>query len=180
MKDLPAPDMTGVIIERLKQADSNIRIICNRTEPEERELVKETLRHVNDALAVLKALRRGPGQRKKARQEEGAKSRREGWLSAIIGVCDFFIRRQRPDIAASLLEEFYLEREEFVKFHFDRFELRSMDKAGLFVNPKEGGTVRRCRVCGCTDDDCRQCVEKTGHPCHWVEEDLCSACADEA
>ena len=36
--------------------------------------------------------------------------------------------------------------------------------------------VRRCRVCGCTDDDCRQCIAKTGVPCHWVEDDLCSAC----
>ena len=35
---------------------------------------------------------------------------------------------------------------------------------------------RKCRICGCTDGDCRQCVEKTGMPCHWVEEDLCSAC----
>jgi len=35
---------------------------------------------------------------------------------------------------------------------------------------------RKCRVCGCTDGDCRQCVEKTGKPCHWVEDDLCSAC----
>lgn len=33
-----------------------------------------------------------------------------------------------------------------------------------------------CRVCGCTDNDCMQCVEKTGEPCHWVEPDLCSAC----
>lgn len=33
-----------------------------------------------------------------------------------------------------------------------------------------------CRVCGCTDDDCHQCIERTGEPCHWVEEDLCSAC----
>lgn len=33
-----------------------------------------------------------------------------------------------------------------------------------------------CRVCGCTDLDCRQCIEKTGEPCYWVEEDLCSAC----
>ena len=33
-----------------------------------------------------------------------------------------------------------------------------------------------CRICGCTDDDCRQCVERTGSPCHWVEDDLCSAC----
>ena len=34
----------------------------------------------------------------------------------------------------------------------------------------------RCRVCGCTDDDCTECVERTGIPCTWVEEDLCSAC----
>ena len=38
---------------------------------------------------------------------------------------------------------------------------------------------RTCRVCGCTDDDCRQCVEKTGSPCYWVDEDLCSACVDQ-
>ena len=39
---------------------------------------------------------------------------------------------------------------------------------------------RKCRVCGCTENDCRQCVEKTGSPCHWVEDDLCSACVAEA
>jgi ParB/RepB/Spo0J family partition protein len=38
---------------------------------------------------------------------------------------------------------------------------------------------RKCRVCGCTDDDCSQCVATSGEPCHWVEDDLCSACADE-
>lgn len=36
-----------------------------------------------------------------------------------------------------------------------------------------------CRVCGCTNDDCRQCIAKTGEPCYWVEADLCSACAAE-
>lgn len=35
---------------------------------------------------------------------------------------------------------------------------------------------RTCRVCGCTDDNCIQCIEKTGGPCYWVETDLCSAC----
>jgi hypothetical protein len=35
---------------------------------------------------------------------------------------------------------------------------------------------RTCRVCGCTEDNCEQCIEKTGEPCHWVERDLCSAC----
>jgi hypothetical protein len=39
-------------------------------------------------------------------------------------------------------------------------------------------SVRRCRVCGCTDDDCSYCIERTGSPCYWVEEDLCSACAE--
>lgn len=36
--------------------------------------------------------------------------------------------------------------------------------------------VRRCRVCGCTDDDCSGCIERTGVPCSWVDVDLCSAC----
>lgn len=39
---------------------------------------------------------------------------------------------------------------------------------------------RTCRVCGCTDNDCRQCIKKTGVPCYWVEKDLCSACITEA
>jgi hypothetical protein len=39
--------------------------------------------------------------------------------------------------------------------------------------------VAHCRACGCTDDDCRGCIERTGEPCHWVAEDLCSACADQ-
>ena len=34
-----------------------------------------------------------------------------------------------------------------------------------------------CRVCGCTDEDCTDCYQRTGAPCHWVETDLCSACA---
>lgn len=36
--------------------------------------------------------------------------------------------------------------------------------------------TQTCRVCGCTDDDCSQCIEVQGYPCHWVEEDLCSRC----
>lgn len=38
---------------------------------------------------------------------------------------------------------------------------------------------RKCRVCGCTNDDCRQCIEKQGHACYWTEADLCSACMPE-
>jgi hypothetical protein len=37
--------------------------------------------------------------------------------------------------------------------------------------------LEKCRVCGCTDLDCSQCIKKTGKPCYWVKDDLCSACA---
>lgn len=36
---------------------------------------------------------------------------------------------------------------------------------------------RRCRVCGCTENS--PCMTEQGF-CYWVEEDLCSACVEEA
>lgn len=37
-------------------------------------------------------------------------------------------------------------------------------------------TMQKCRVCGC--EDLNACWdERSGTPCFWVEEDLCSACA---
>jgi ParB/RepB/Spo0J family partition protein len=39
-------------------------------------------------------------------------------------------------------------------------------------------TAGVCRACGCTDNDCEQCIEKAGEPCHWIEPDLCSACKE--
>lgn len=47
-------------------------------------------------------------------------------------------------------------------------------------NNRADAKVKSCRICGCTDHDCRQCIAKTGSPCHWVEEDLCSACVPES
>jgi ParB/RepB/Spo0J family partition protein len=39
-------------------------------------------------------------------------------------------------------------------------------------------SVRTCRMCGCTEADCSQCIAATGKPCSWVEgdPDLCTAC----
>lgn len=38
---------------------------------------------------------------------------------------------------------------------------------------------RRCRVCGCTEF--RACIDRdTAQPCHWIADDLCSACSDHA
>lgn len=40
---------------------------------------------------------------------------------------------------------------------------------------RHGNRERRCRGCGCTEY--RPCMTVVG-PCHWVEPDLCSNCAD--
>lgn len=37
-------------------------------------------------------------------------------------------------------------------------------------------TGRTCRICGCTDDDCTDCVKRIGEPCIWILPDLCSGC----
>ena len=36
----------------------------------------------------------------------------------------------------------------------------------------------QCFGCGCIDRDCRGCIERTGEPCHWVNDEhtVCSAC----
>ena len=38
--------------------------------------------------------------------------------------------------------------------------------------------VRRCRVCGCTED--HACVDDEVGPCWWLEADLCSHCGEPA
>lgn len=64
--------------------------------------------------------------------------------------------------------------------HPDGMFLEEVDRFYLFVslNPNGEIEVRTCRKCGCTDNDCRQCIEKTGQACYWVEWDLCSACEE--
>lgn len=48
--------------------------------------------------------------------------------------------------------------------------------------PATTGTIpylkQRCRECGCTENACHNCIKRVGVPCHWVESDLCSACAE--
>jgi hypothetical protein len=46
----------------------------------------------------------------------------------------------------------------------------------------EGGRVNwfgQCQVCHCTDLDCSGCIERTGAPCSWANDErtLCTACA---
>jgi hypothetical protein len=39
-----------------------------------------------------------------------------------------------------------------------------------------GEAPPQCQACGCTEEDCSQCIERTGEPCSWVAPGLCSAC----
>lgn len=60
-----------------------------------------------------------------------------------------------------------------------RIEFKPDDLDGIKLELgrfQKAPSVRTCRECGCTDENCSQCVEKTGGPCQWVEADLCSAC----
>lgn len=51
-------------------------------------------------------------------------------------------------------------------------------QAGAIVAAILGAAIlSRCRVCGCTDLDCSQCIAATGRPGSWAEPDLCSRCA---
>jgi hypothetical protein len=50
---------------------------------------------------------------------------------------------------------------------------RAPKRPALIILP-----ARACRVCGCTQADCRQCIVRTGAPCDWAAEDLCTACVD--
>lgn len=40
------------------------------------------------------------------------------------------------------------------------------------------GAKNKCIICGCTENDCRKCIELTGMPCWWHSEEVCSACAE--
>lgn len=53
-------------------------------------------------------------------------------------------------------------------------EIDTLIQSAHYVKRMESQT---CRSCGCTDYDCRKCIEKTGKPCYWFGKNLCSACA---
>jgi hypothetical protein len=50
------------------------------------------------------------------------------------------------------------------------------------TRPREKPAGGKCKVCGCTEADCRGCIKRTGRPCSWVSaaRDLCSACLPES
>ena len=53
--------------------------------------------------------------------------------------------------------------------------------AGTAPGGDEKAEKRRCVVCGCTEDNCRQCIERTGVACSWdplfKRHAVCTACS---
>jgi len=86
-------------------------------------------------------------------------------------------RRQRAALAKGCLAAPFLSVGEYLARWPDEDPIP--DAAARFVVELVTG-ARACRVCGCTDADCRDCIARSGSPCHWVGADLCSACADGA
>lgn len=81
-----------------------------------------------------------------------------------------------PDLAGLALDELDPDFALAIAADLDRLAAQADDPFGDLGDVVE----RRCRICGCTDDDCSGCVERTGAPCFWVEADLCSACGADA
>lgn len=75
-------------------------------------------------------------------------------------------------------KQFFLEisPEQFLN-NCSPLELKEIDH--LIQSPRYSKRMgsQICRSCGCTDFDCTECIERTGTPCYWFEENLCSACA---
>jgi hypothetical protein len=83
---------------------------------------------------------------------------------------------QAPDLGDAGTEFVAFEtRDEAIAFVWGQArELKDLLENDIAHRPE--AKVRACRICGCTDRDCRECIERTGTACHWVAPDLCSAC----
>jgi hypothetical protein len=73
--------------------------------------------------------------RQAGRRKEREKHYRKGWLRAMISVCGFFIRRERPDIARELVKEFNITHGECTEQGFDSFDLNILDTYSVFTDP---------------------------------------------
>lgn len=77
-----------------------------------------------------------------------------------------YLEKRQPKLLKSSTMKLRLDQAYYVA------DVAEMDQVDFVMLLSE----RRCRKCGCTEEDCSQCIERTGEPCHWVDKDLCSAC----
>lgn len=70
----------------------------------------------------------------------------------------------------------------FISVHLRQAPKRTRARRMMARKAKAAAQIRhstRCRHCGCTNEDCSQCIEAQGAPCHWVALNVCSRCQDE-
>lgn len=70
----------------------------------------------------------------------------------------------------------------FVSIHLRQAPKRTRARRMQARKAKAAASVRhstKCKHCGCTNEDCRQCIEATGFACTWVSLNVCSRCRDE-
>lgn len=67
-----------------------------------------------------------------------------------------------------------LDVREITQAELDRQQINRPDR--IATPPAAIPVAGTCRMCGCTDADCSDCIRLTGVACHWIEPDLCSAC----
>ncbi len=119
----------------------------------------------------------------------------QGNRSALLNASEYIARRRsaglerRPGVISARCKEQIQQHLELIKEqclpskYADRGYEEGVRDALLWVlnggTPPSNYYVARCRECGCTEEDCAYCIKRTGEPCSWVEEDLCSACAPE-
>jgi Holliday junction resolvase RusA-like endonuclease len=86
---------------------------------------------------------------------------------------------QKPDLdnlVKALWDALHARDEVLWRVDAEKRWTRGAARIEVVQTPDTPDTPDACRVCGCTEDDCSQCVEKTGEPCTWVAPGLCSAC----
>lgn len=73
---------------------------------------------------------------------------------------------------------FWIGAETHLRSRQNDKDIFDLERVAMFLEASRPWLAkeRTCRVCGCTELNCAECIERTGVPCHWVEADLCSAC----
>ncbi|MDR0719203.1 MAG: hypothetical protein LBF78_06160 [Treponema sp.] len=116
-------------------------------------LVRET-RWVDPSLAALdekseaeKALEREWRQqlrdeelkaaRKAGREREREKFYMNGRIRAFVGVLNFFVDKNRPDIAVALVKEFYIQRADCIECGIDNMNMKLLDQFNVFGEQKD-------------------------------------------
>jgi hypothetical protein len=73
--------------------------------------------------------------RKAARQGEQDKYKRRGYLSAMLQVAHFLIKKGKGELTQVMLENFYISRDEFCKNGFKDYDLKILDKMDVYYKP---------------------------------------------